>query len=101
MVPGSSSPSSLPAASFALAPFVVHARDIVDSTSDDAKALASAGAPDGSVVWAREQTAGRGRYHRQWLSPPGNLYMSVVLRPAIPAIRTAELGFVAALAVAE
>ena len=80
---------------------MVHARDIVDSTSDDAKALAAAGAPDGSVVWAREQSAGRGRYTRQWLSPPGNLYMSVVLRPAIASARTAELGFVAALAVAE
>ena len=80
---------------------MVHARDIVDSTNDDAKALAAAGAPDGSVVWAREQSAGRGRYTRQWLSPPGNLYMSVVLRPAIASARTAELGFVAALAVAE
>ena len=82
-------------------PFMVHVRDIVDSTSDDAKALAAAGAPHGSVVWAREQSAGRGRYTRQWLSPPGNLYMSVVLRPGVPPARTAELGFVAALAVAE
>ena len=82
-------------------PFIVHARDIVGSTSDEAKALAQAGAPDGSVVWAREQSAGRGRYTRQWLSPPGNLYLSAVLRPAIPPARTAELGFVAALAVAE
>ncbi len=102
----SSCPSSLPTCpfpggSFGVPPFVVHVRDIVGSTSDDAKALAAEGAPDGSVVWARAQEAGRGRYTRQWLSPPGNLYMSVVLRPAIPASRTAELGFVAALAVAE
>ncbi len=80
---------------------MVHVRDIVDSTSDDAKALAAEGAPHGSVVWAREQTAGRGRYARQWQSPPGNMYMSVVLRPQVPPARTAELGFVAALAVAE
>ncbi len=101
MVLNSSFPSSLPAGTFAVPPFVVHARDIVDSTSDDAKALAAAGAPDGSVVWAREQSAGRGRYTRQWHSPPGNLYMSVVLRPHILPSRTAELGFIAALAVAE
>ena len=98
---GSSFPSSLPAASFAVPPFLVHARDIVESTSDDAKALAAASAPDGSVVWAREQKAGRGRYTRQWQSPPGNLYMSVVLRPDIAPNRTAEFGFLAALAVAE
>ena len=91
----------MPAASFAVPPFLVHARDIVDSTSDDAKALAAAGAPHGSVVWAREQSAGRGRHTRQWQSPPGNLYMSAVLRPAAPAQRTSELGFIAALAVAE
>lgn len=101
MVLNSSFPSSLPAAAFAVPPFVVHARDIVDSTSDEAKSLAAADAPEGSVVWAREQSAGRGRYTRQWLSPPGNLYMSVVLRPDVPAARTAELGFIAALAVAE
>lgn len=100
MVLNSSFPSSLPPAP-SVAPFVVHVRDIVDSTSDDAKALAAAGAPHGSVVWAREQSAGRGRYARQWQSPPGNMYMSVVLRPEVPPARTAELGFVAALAVAE
>lgn len=82
-------------------PFVVHVRDIVDSTNDEAKSLAEAGAPDGSVVWAREQSAGRGRYARQWRSPPGNLYMSALLRPAVPPARTTELGFVASLAMAQ
>lgn len=101
MVLNASFPSFLPAAPLVVPPFVVHVRDIVDSTSDDAKALANAGAPHGSVVWAREQSAGRGRYARQWVSPPGNLYMSVVLRPEVAPARTAELGFVAALAVAE
>ncbi len=94
-------PSSLPAAPLVVPPFMVHVRDIVASTNDDAKALANAGSPHGSVVWAREQSAGRGRYTRQWLSPPGNLYTSAVLRPDVPPARTAELGFVAALAVAE
>jgi BirA family biotin operon repressor/biotin-[acetyl-CoA-carboxylase] ligase len=48
-------------------------------------------------VWADEQTAGRGRRGRAWLSPPGNLYLSLVLRPDGAPSRAAQLGFVAAL----
>src|SRR5216684_5815114 len=71
--------------------------EVVGSTNDEAKALARAGAPEGTLVWAGEQTAGRGRRGRIWLSPPGNLYLSVVLRPAGAPSRAAQLGFVAAL----
>jgi BirA family biotin operon repressor/biotin-[acetyl-CoA-carboxylase] ligase len=67
------------------------------STNDEAKTLARAGAPDGTIVWADEQTAGRGRRGRRWLSPPGNLYLSLVLRPEGAPARAAQLGFVAAL----
>ena len=67
------------------------------STNDEAKALARADAPDGTLVWADEQEAGRGRRGRQWLSPPGNLYLSLVLRPDAAPSRAAQLGFVAAL----
>ena len=73
----------------------------VGSTSDEALRLAEAGAAEGTVVWAREQTGGRGRRGRRWASPVGNLYCSTVLRPACSAPRAAELGFVAALAVAD
>jgi BirA family transcriptional regulator, biotin operon repressor / biotin---[acetyl-CoA-carboxylase] ligase len=69
----------------------------VGSTNDAAKTLARAGAPDRTLVWADEQTAGRGRRGRFWLSPPGNLYLSLVLRPECPAAHAAQLGFVAAL----
>jgi len=69
----------------------------IGSTNDEAKALARAGAADGTLVWADEQTAGRGRRGRPWLSPPGNLYLSLVLRPECAASRAAQLGFVAAL----
>ena len=55
----------------------------------------------GTVVHADEQTAGRGRLSRRWLSPPGNLYLSMVLRPDVPVARTVEIGFLAALAVAD
>ncbi|WIM13999.1 biotin--[acetyl-CoA-carboxylase] ligase [Enhydrobacter sp.] len=73
----------------------------VGSTNDEAAHLADNGAPEGTVVWAREQTGGRGRRGRRWASPVGNLYSSTILRPACPAQRAAELGFVAALAAAD
>lgn len=82
-------------------PFIVHARERVGSTSDEAKTLARNGAPHGTVVWARSQSAGRGRGGRTWYSPVGNLYASVVLRPAVPFEHLSEVGFVAALGVAE
>lgn len=81
--------------------FTAVLRDSVGSTSDEAKALAAAGAAHGTLVWALEQTAGRGRLDRQWQSPRGNLYTSCILRPDVRPARAAELGFVAALAVAE
>jgi BirA family biotin operon repressor/biotin-[acetyl-CoA-carboxylase] ligase len=73
----------------------------VGSTNDEAARLAESGAREGTVVWAREQTGGRGRRGRSWASPVGNLYSSTILRPDCPAARAAELGFVAALAVAD
>jgi BirA family biotin operon repressor/biotin-[acetyl-CoA-carboxylase] ligase len=73
----------------------------VGSTNDEAARLAEAGAPEGTVIWAREQTGGRGRRGRTWASPVGNLYSSTILRPDCAAARAAELGFVAALAVAD
>ena len=77
--------------------FRLHRYRTLGSTNDEAKALARAGAPDGTIVWAGEQTAGRGRRGRLWRSPPGNLYLSLVLRPDCPPPRAAQLGFVAAL----
>lgn len=73
----------------------------VGSTNDEAARLADSGSPEGTVVWAREQTGGRGRRGRNWASPVGNLYSSTILRPCCAASRAAELGFVAGLAVAD
>jgi BirA family biotin operon repressor/biotin-[acetyl-CoA-carboxylase] ligase len=81
--------------------FVVQHHDSIGSTNDEARRLAAAGAPDGTVVHADEQTAGRGRMSHTWFSPPGNLYLSVILRTGDPVNRIAELSFVAALAVAD
>jgi BirA family biotin operon repressor/biotin-[acetyl-CoA-carboxylase] ligase len=73
----------------------------VGSTNDEAKRLAEDGAVEGTLVYAFEQTAGRGRRGRGWHSPPGNLYVSAVLRPGKPAAQSALIGFVAAVALAD
>jgi BirA family biotin operon repressor/biotin-[acetyl-CoA-carboxylase] ligase len=76
------------------------ALDSCGSTNDEAKALARDGAPEGTLVWARRQDAGRGRRGRAWSSEAGNLYLSLVLRPHDMAA-AAQLSFVAAVAVGE
>jgi BirA family biotin operon repressor/biotin-[acetyl-CoA-carboxylase] ligase len=81
--------------------FTVLHYDTIGSTNDEAKRLAAEGAAHGVVVHADEQTAGRGRLARRWVSPPGNLYMSVLLRLNIAPARLAELSFLTALALAE
>ena len=75
--------------------------DSLPSTNATALERAAAGDPAGTVVWARHQTGGRGRRGRSWESFAGNLYASILLRPACDLTAAAQLGFVAALAVAE
>src|ERR1700727_2136985 len=81
--------------------FNVQHHERLESTNDEARQLAAAGAPHGTVVHADEQSAGRGRFGRTWYSPPGNLYLSVLLRLDRPPERTPELSFVAAITVAD
>ena len=73
----------------------------IDSTNDEARRQALSGAPEFTLVTAREQSAGRGRRGNRWESPPGNLHCSLLLRPACSAADAAQLGFAASLAVAE
>jgi len=78
--------------------------DQVDSTNKVAKVYADKGEdvyPDGTIIWAKEQTEGRGRRGRTWHSPPGNLYISLILRPEIPLKRAGEFGFIASLALSD
>lgn len=75
--------------------------DTLDSTNEEAKRQALAGADPGLVVWAKSQSAGRGRRGRTWVSPAGGLYFSLLLKPDCPPARAAQLSFVSALAVAE
>ncbi len=83
------------------APFRVIGYDVLGSTNDTAKAFAREGAGHGLAIWAREQSRGRGRQGRDWRSPPGNLYLSVVLQPDVALERLGEVSFVVAIAVAE
>lgn len=72
------------------------------STNDLAKAAGAAGLPDGHAVLADRQTAGRGRLDRRWESPGGlGLYVSVLLRPPVPAHQAPLLTLAAGVAVCE
>lgn len=75
--------------------------DTVGSTNDEAVARAEAGAPEGTVIRALRQEAGRGRRGRGWDSPAGNVYSSTILRPPVPPAEAAQLSLVTALAVAD
>jgi BirA family transcriptional regulator, biotin operon repressor / biotin---[acetyl-CoA-carboxylase] ligase len=57
----------------------------LSSSNDRLQALMNAGAPAGTAVLALEQTQGRGQQGRVWRSPPGGLYLSLGLRPQLPA----------------
>jgi BirA family biotin operon repressor/biotin-[acetyl-CoA-carboxylase] ligase len=75
---------------------------VTESTNDDAKRAAQAGAPAGAAFVADEQTRGRGRLGRSWHSPPGeNLYASFVLRPALDPKIVPLVTLAAGLAVAD
>jgi BirA family transcriptional regulator, biotin operon repressor / biotin---[acetyl-CoA-carboxylase] ligase len=72
------------------------------STNSDALAAARLGATHGSVYFADEQTAGRGRSDHSWHSAAGEgLYVSILLRPQLPAARLALLPLAASLAAAD
>ena len=72
------------------------------STNTEAARLAAQGAEEGLCIIADEQTAGRGRLQRSWLSPKGaGLYFSALLRPLIPLDQWPLITFVAALAVSD
>ena len=68
------------------------------STSDLAKQAAAKGAPSGCGFLAIEQTAGRGRRGRQWLSEKGGMYLSVLLRPKVKQKYWFAFSFAASLA---
>lgn len=81
--------------------FRVLAFDRLGSTNEEARRQAQAGAAAGTVIRATRQDAGRGRRGRRWDSPEGNLYCSVILRPACSLAAAAQLSLVTAVAAGE
>lgn len=76
--------------------------DSLDSTNRHAKQLAAEGAKAGTLVIANEQTLGRGRRGRGWVSPKGeSILMSLILRPQAHPSQVARLSLLTAVAVAQ
>lgn len=84
------------------AEFCMHVYQSVCSTNTVLKEMAQAGAQAGTVVIARQQTAGRGRFGRSFYSPPsGGLYLSVLLRPELGVQESLFITTAVAVAVAQ
>ena len=77
------------------------AKDTVGSTNEEAKRLAMHKASEGVVVLAKEQTAGHGRRSRNWYSPRGNLFCSIILKPEKLLSESSQVSFVATVALVE
>ncbi len=74
----------------------------IDSTNDELRRRAENGAPEGTILLAETQTKGRGRLNRSFYSPKGSgIYMSLLLRPTIPAQASLSITTAAAVAAAE
>jgi BirA family biotin operon repressor/biotin-[acetyl-CoA-carboxylase] ligase len=74
----------------------------LDSTNNFARRLAEQATSAGAIVIAEEQTQGRGRSGRSWVSPPYvNLYLSIVLRPELPPAHAPQITLMAAVALAD
>ena len=80
----------------------IEVKETVTSTNALLKEKAALGAPEGTVLIALSQTAGRGRFTRKFFSPADSgIYMSILLRPRIPAESATLITTAAAVAVAE
>jgi BirA family biotin operon repressor/biotin-[acetyl-CoA-carboxylase] ligase len=75
--------------------------DEVSSTNVEGKKLVKAGAEEGTVILARSQKKGRGRFDRIWVSPIGGLYLSIILRPKQHSEKVSLLPLIGALTVSK
>lgn len=75
--------------------FTIHQFEVLDSTNDLAKNLANNRQIfDREIIVAKQQNKGRGRLNRQWVSPQGNLYFSLVLQPKIAIEKISQMSLV-------
>lgn len=77
----------------------IHIFDVVESTNSIARTLAGEGAEQGTVVLAEMQSAGKGRLDRDWFSPKGGLWLSIILRPDIKPSEATKVTLMAGVAV--
>lgn len=75
--------------------------ECMDSTNTRAKMIGGENMMDEAVIVARKQTAGRGRRERNWISPEGNCYFSILMRPHVQMANVSMLTLVAALALSQ
>ena len=78
----------------------IHYFSEIGSTMDAARELAKKGAGEGTIVLAEAQTHGRGRLGREWLSPKGGIYFTLILRPKISPANAPRINLMASVAVA-
>lgn len=73
--------------------------DSITSTNIKAKDLAKNNAEDGTIVIAEEQNLGTGRFNRNWISPKGGIWFSLILRPTLPPTEAPKITQIAAAAI--
>lgn len=79
----------------------IHFYEEVESTNNTAKKFVEDNAPEGTVVIAEHQTAGRTRKHAEWVSPEGGIYMTLILRPDVSLFEASKLTIVTGVAIAK
>ncbi len=85
---------------FTYLPFSMHLFERVSSTNQVLWEMLKSGAEPGCVVIATQQTAGRGQWGRQWISPVGGLYLSVAIAPKLEAMNSYQLTLATAWGIA-
>ena len=80
---------------------IIHSFSEVTSTNDLAKELAAQGADEGTVLIAETQIHGKGRLGREWISPKGGIWLSIILRPRIHPREVSRLTLMSGIAVAK
>ncbi len=79
----------------------IHFYEEVESTNNTAKKFVDDDSPEGTVIIAEHQTAGRTRKHAEWVSPEGGIYMTMVLRPKVTLLEASKLTIVTGVAIAK